>query len=424
MTLKFNRHKAGWRHAFAALTISAAFIASACTSGTGSTAGGEANLAIPSPETSSTVTEQIKTAYLTNDIQEDELDPLVLRTFREASANYSSEQISTTQQCLSQTECKIGDGPLSIAIISSNGAPLWHRFARAAITLQATLYPEIGTVIYQDSGGQLATMQAQVQSMVSRGVNGIVAWDDFGAAMTSSFAQAMAQGVPVVTFGAGPGDAGADSVVSQVEWDFCDSGERMAKVTHDELGDNANVAFFTGPAGNPQGEGWQKCAEEWFAANAPGIKVVSKTYDATTQQGARAGASALIANGQKIDAILHDYAKEANTVIETYQQAKLPIPPMFTWSYDNNLLGTWENAGESGSSAAWPLYYTASMVWQSNMGMTTLTADMAGEEVAKKITFPLPPVEAKVGDYDPSAPPSSPGPAFLPPELIQFISTS
>lgn len=401
-----------------------AVVLTACTSGTAANGPAESKITLPDRTALSAADQSaiLEAAFLTSDVTPESLDPLIVRGLEDAGATYTDAQVATAQGCLAQTECGIGDGQLTVAILDGSGADLWRRITRAAITLQATSYPEIGTVIYQDAGGQLATMQAQLQSMVTRGVDGIVVYDDFGSAITSAFAAAKAQGVPIVAYGGTPGPDAEDAVLSQIASDFCDDGNRMAEATRGMVGDTGNVAFFTGTPGNPQGAGWQACAEEWFAANAPGLTVVNKSNTDWSQQGTRAATSALISSGQQVDAILYDYSKETVTIVEAYKQAQQPVPNQVSWTTDNTLLGMWE--ADQGGSNPWNLAYTSSINWEGNIALTALAAHLAGEPVPPQLTFPLPFVEAEPGQYDPSQPPNAPGQMLLPDSLLNDLLRS
>lgn len=405
------------RLAIVAVTAMAALLA-ACTSGTQASSGGGNKLTLPPAPTTDTAA-ILKSAFLTSDVTAASLDPMIVRGLQDAGAEYTDAQVSTAEKCMTQTECKIGDGKLTIAILDGSGADLWRHITRAAITLQATSYPEIGTVIYQDAGGQLATMQAQLQSMVTRNVDGIVVYDDFGSAMTSAFTQAKAAGIPIAAYGGTPGPDAKDAVLTQVASDFCDDGNRMAEATKTMLNGTGNVAFFTGTPGNPQGAGWEKCAEQWFTQNAPGIKVVNKSNTDWSQQGTRAAASALISSGQKVDAILYDYSKETITIVEAYQQAKQPVPNQVSWTTDNTLLGMWEQ--DQGGANPWKLAYTTSINWEGNIALTAIAAHLAGQQVPPMLTFPLPFVDAQKGQFNPSQPANAPGQMLLPDSMLNSL---
>lgn len=410
--------------AAAGCALLAGTVLSACTSTSSSSGGGGGGdagqyAAQPLDLSDSQRDAVLKKAFLTDSIKADQLDPTIVAGLEAAGRDYSADQVSKATACLEQTSCKIGDGKLTLAILDGAGSDLWRHITRAAITLQATSYPNIGTVIYLQADGNLQTMQANLQSLISRKVTGIVTYDDFGAAMTGSFAQAKARGIPVVAYGGVPGDDAKDAVVSQVASDFCDDGNQMAQATQKTIGDSGNVAFFTGTPGNPQGAGWQKCAEDWFSKNAPGIKVVNKSNTSWTEGGAVSATSALIASGTKVDAVLYDYAKQTVNIVQTYQQAKVKVPAQVTWTSDNSLLQMWEQA--QGTPDAWDLAYSSSINFEGNIALTALMDSLAGKSVNPKLVFPLPFVNAEKGDYISDQPANAPGPTLMPDALLSSV---
>ncbi len=416
----------------AATTLVAATL-TGCTSSTGTTgttgsggaaSGGDASLYEPEPLdlTEEQKAEILKKAFLTDAITADQLDPTIVQGLYEAGRDYTEEQVKIAEGCMSRPTCKIGDGELTLAILDGAGSDLWRHITRAQITLQATSYPNIGTVIYLQADGDLQTMQANLKTLIARKVTGIVTYDDFGPAMTAAFQQATNAGIPVVAYGGIPGEDAANAVVSQVASDFCDDGNQMAQTTAKMLGDRGNVAFFTGTPGNPQGAGWQKCAESWFKEHAPGIKVVNRSNTDWTEGGAVSATTALISTGQKIDAVLYDYAKQTVNIVQTYKKAKVKVPAQVTWTSDNSLLEIWEK--DLGTPQEWQLAYSSSINFEGGIALAALMNHLAGKKVSPMLMFPLPFVPAKKGDYLPDQPPNAPGPTLLPDSLLTTLLTS
>ena len=143
-------------------------------------------------------------AFLTTSISPSSLDPDILQGLEEAGGSYTAAQVKTAWSCQSQTTCTIGGDSQTLAILDGDGGNLWRQITRAAITMEAFAYPNIGHVIYLQAGGNLQTMQADLKSLIARRVTGIVTYDDFGAAMTAAYQQATAQGIPVVAYGGTP----------------------------------------------------------------------------------------------------------------------------------------------------------------------------------------------------------------------------
>jgi ribose transport system substrate-binding protein len=361
----------------------------------------------------------LKTAFLTTSIGAGSLNPVIVDGLDEAGRTYTQAQINQAWACQSTETCTVGKGSQTIAILDGAGGNLWREITRAAITLQAEAYPNVGTVIYLNANGSLQTMQADLKTLIARRVTGIVTYDDFGAAMDAAFAQAKAQGVPVAAFGGTPG-AGADSaVVTQVQSDFCNDGVQMAETTAKMLGGSGNVAFFTGTPGNPQGAGWEGCAQSWFAKNATGIHVVDQSNTDWSNSGTVSATSALIATGKTINAVLYDYSNQTVNIVQTYQSAHLKVPDQVTWTSDNQLLQLWQQ--DQTTSDPWKLAYSSSINFEGNIALAGLMDSLGGQSVPASLTFPLPFVEAQQGDYVASQPADAPGPTLMPDALLNKL---
>lgn len=429
MVAHLNRR--GRRTARAGLTGIALLSAAAlvgCTSSTTSSAGTDGGksgtdaskyAAAPLNLTEDQRAAILKKAFLTDTVKASDLDPTVVQGLEEAGRDYTDAQITIAAGCQSQATCKIGDGDQTLAILDGAGSDLWRHITRTQITLQATSYPNIGSVVYLQADGNLQTMQANLQTLIARKVTGIVTYDDFGPAMTAAFQQATNRGIPVVAYGGIPGKDAAKAVVSQVASDFCDDGNQMAETTAKMLNDKGNVAFFTGTPGNPQGAGWQACAESWFAKNAPEMKVVNKSNTSWTEGGAVSATTALISTGKKVDAVLYDYAKQSVNIVQTYQQAKVKVPAQVTWTSDNSLLQMWEK--DQGTPNEWQLAYSSSINFEGAIALAALMNHLQGKPVAPNLVFPLPFVPAKKGDYLTDQPANAPGPTLMPDALLKQV---
>ncbi len=402
----------------AAPVLSACGSSSSSGSSASSTGGSSSSKYSPAPLnlTSAEQTTILKKAFLTDSVSAGSINPVILQGLEEAGRGYTAAQVSKAWACQSQATCKIGNGSQTLAYLDGSGGNLWREITRAAITLEAEDYPNIGTVMYLNAAGSLQTMQADLKTLIARRVTGIVTYDDFGPAMTAAFQQAKAAGIPIVAFGGTPGPGAVSTVVSQVQSSFCSDGVQMAQTTAKMLGGHGNVAYFTGTPGNPQGAGWQACATSWFAKNAPGIKVVDKSNTGWSNSGTVSATSALIATGKKVNAILYDYANQTVNIVQTYQHAKQPVPDQVTWTTDNQLLQQWEQGQKS--SDPWKLADSSSINFEGNIALAALMNHLAGKSVPSTLIFPLPFVQAQMGDYNASQPADGPGPTLMPDPLL------
>ena len=314
------------------------------TSGTSSTSGGSGTSAssqyAPTPVTLTAAQETaiIGKAFLTTSVSPSSLNPDILQGLEEAGGSYTAAQVKTAWSCQSQTTCTIGSGSQTLAILDGDGGNLWRQITRAAITMEAFAYPNIGHVIYLQAGGDLQTMQADLKSLIARRVTGIVTYDDFGAAMTAAYQQATAQGIPVVAYGGTPGSGAVSAVVSQVQSSFCADGDQMAQTTSQMLGGKGNVAFFTGTPGNPQGAGWRPARSPGSPRTRPASR--SSTSPTPAGRGQRhrfrhLGADRDRQDGQRDPLRLREPDRQHRADLPARE---IERPDQITWTSDNQLL--------------------------------------------------------------------------------------
>ena len=99
--------------------------------------------------------------------------------------------------------------------------------------------------------GDLQKSIADVNGMVSQGVDAIAIIPDWGKSQLPSLRAATDAGVKMVPWAADPGGKDGEDYVQYLDWDEHAAGvawgEWIAKAIHGE----GNVVFLGGPAGNP-----------------------------------------------------------------------------------------------------------------------------------------------------------------------------
>lgn len=191
----------------------------------------------------------------------------------------------------------------------------------------------------------------------------------------------------------------------------------MADVAIELTGGKGDIAFFNGTAGNPQGTSWNKCAITELAAKGPNVKQTFAADTSWTPAGAAQAASALIATGKPVSAILYDYADPLPGVVDTFKQAGQKSPALVTWTMNNDLFKVWEAA--QGTDKAFDLYYTNGLNWVARVSVTAVENAAAGKPAKAVINYPLPFVKAKKGMYDATKPGDYPGTAVIPDSLVK-----
>jgi ribose transport system substrate-binding protein len=349
------------------------------------------------------------------------LSPIVRKAFSRAANPVTKAQQDKAFACWKAGHCTVGSGKVTLGIADGFGDNTWRKFTLMEIILQALTYPQVGKIIYTNAHGNLASMQANIRSLAAQGAKAIVSYNDFGAAAAPAFQAAQRAGAVTSTY-VGPTrpipGISAKAIGIAVGPDICKAGVTMAAATVKAVGKTADVAFFTGVAGNPQDAAWQKCAEATFKSKYPGIKVVYRADTSWTPTGVFQASSAMIASGKDVKAVLYSYSNPIPQLIKAYNDAGKQVPAIITWTQDNGTSCDWKKARDAGKGFA--LYQTNALNWPSRVSVTATLDRLAHTAVPSTIIYPQPYISAKPSDCAPSLPVDYPGSSSLiPPPLIK-----
>jgi ABC-type sugar transport system substrate-binding protein len=399
----------GWRVGVAAFAIVAG-IAVVSTIGAGATPRPAATPHAPSAQS------LVNKAFGTH-IALSTLPPEIRTAFVHAAMPLTKAQLDKAYACWVASSCTVGKGKVTLAIADGFGDNTWRHFTKMEGILEALTFPQIGKIVYTNAGGNLATMESQVRSLVAQGVKAIVTYDDFGTSMDPTFQYAESNGAYVSSYVGGIPNAPTSAVFNQIHPNLCVVGKQMADRAAQIVHDNGQVAYFNGTPGNPQGAAWNACATAQFANNYPKVKVTFTANTDWTPAGAEQAAAAAIGSGKPIKVILYDYANPLVNVVQTYQHAKKKVPAFVTWTEDNQLFQQWQAA--HGTSGAFGLYYTNGVTWVIRASVTAVVDKLAGKSIPSTLIYPQPFLAAKVGDYQVGRPGDYPGTSTLiPPSVI------
>jgi ABC-type sugar transport system substrate-binding protein len=348
------------------------------------------------------------------DVNLDELPAEAVEAFSVAAQPLTKDQVQKAIKCFEAPTCELGNGPIHVGIF--NGVDnMWRKVANMEIILQALQHPEIGKITYAIVP-DLAGAQSAIRNMTAQGVNAILGYNDWGMAMAPAFTQAQRDGAVVSTFTGFTKDMPTTAVKNQVHADNCKAGASMANVVVEdpEIGAKS-VAIFNGVAGSPQGEEWNGCLKDKFSAgNGPSIGFTQDT--GWTTAGTFKAASALIASGKHVQAILTDYADPVPAIVGAFDQAGASMPAVVTWTSNNDLFRIWEK--DQGTDKKFPLYYTNALTSQARISLTNLVNLINGKTVPAETVVPMPLVKAKPGVYSANRPGDYPGATALIPDDV------
>lgn len=333
------------------------------------------------------------------------IPPIMSEALTIAGQSLTSAQLSKALSCWKATSCTLGGGNVTVAEADGFGGNTWRSFSKMNIILQALAYPQIGKFIYTNANGSLSTYESNIRELTAEGVKAIVAYNDFGPAAWPAFEAAQRSGAVVSTF-VGPSDgAPTSAITTRVQPDICQVGKDMAAVTQKVIGGNGPVAYFTGTPANPEDAGWQKCATE------AGIQSVFNGTTNWTPSGAQQAASALIASGKAVKAILYSYSNPVPNIVQAYQTAGKPIPAIIDWTTNNSTVCLLQQNH-------FTMYLTNALNWAARVSLTALMDKIQGKSVPAAIYYPMPFFQATASQCTPGAPADYPGPSALVPSSL------
>jgi ribose transport system substrate-binding protein len=177
-------------------------------------------------------------------------------------------------------------------------------------------------VLYASANGDANKQVDNIQQLTSQKPDAMVVVP-MGPGITGQVRAAAAQDIPVVLCaGRLEGDSGAISTVARsYELQATLWAEWLAK----QLGGKGRIAMLSGIAGVPTAE-YQKTAAEKVFEKYPDIKIVTKQYTDWSPTKAKTVASTLV--GKDLDGIWSDSGISDLGVVEAYQQAGKPVPPV------------------------------------------------------------------------------------------------
>jgi len=155
------------------------------------------------------------------------------------------------------------------------------------------------------------------------------------AALSAPVERAMKQGVPVILCASG---VETDDFVTEIGTNLVDAGAGLAEFVAKELGGKGNVVQMNGIAGVDTAEMMAAGAQDVWKKN-PDIKVLDVQYGNWSTADAKKIAEQWIAKyGKEINGIWSGGAQMSQGIIEAYNDAKLPVPPIGGGEYANGFL--------------------------------------------------------------------------------------
>jgi ribose transport system substrate-binding protein len=177
-------------------------------------------------------------------------------------------------------------------------------------------------VLYASANGDATKQVDNIQQLASQQPDAMVVVP-MGPGITGQVRAAAQQDIPVVLCaGTLPGNSGALSTVTR-QYEL--QGSLGAEWLAQKLGGKGRIAMLSGIAGVPTAEEQKKAADAVFK-KYPDIEIVAREYTGWSPTKAKTIASSLV--GRDLDGIWSDSAISDLGVLEAYQAARQPVPPL------------------------------------------------------------------------------------------------
>jgi ribose transport system substrate-binding protein len=228
-------------------------------------------------------------------------------------------------------------GPYKIALAAQGPTNSW-----AALFDQEARYHveqlgkgKVSELLYASADGSADKQAPEVEDLLSQNPDALILVPMGRAALKASVDRAAAQGVPVVLCASG---VDGDSYVAEVGTNLHGLGVRMANWLSDQLGGSGAILVMDGIPGVDTAE-IAKAGAATVWPKKPGIKILDEQYGQWSTSEAKKVAEQWVAKyGKTIQGVWSDGGQMSQGIIEAFQEAHLPVPPIASADYSNGFL--------------------------------------------------------------------------------------
>jgi ribose transport system substrate-binding protein len=258
-------------------------------------------------------------------------------TQAELDANPYLQSVVTREGTMADTSAFKKDGPYKIALAAQGPTNSWAALfdEHARYHVDELGKDVVSDLLYADANGSADKQVPEVEDLLSQDPDALILVPMGRAALSASVDRAAAQGVPVVLCASG---VDSDSFVTEVGTNLYSVGERQAQWLVDQLGGSGKIVVMDGIPGVDTAEiAKTGAASVW--ANNPDIQILDEQYGQWSTATAKQVAEVWISQyGADIQGIWSDGGQMSQGIIEAFQEAKLPVPPIASADYSNGLL--------------------------------------------------------------------------------------
>jgi ribose transport system substrate-binding protein len=248
-------------------------------------------------------------------------------------------------------------GPYKIALAAQGPTNSWAALFDQEARYHARYHVDqlgknkVSELLYASADGSADKQVPEVEDLLSQNPDALILVPMGRAALAAPVDRAAAQGVPVVLCASG---VDGNSYVTEVGTNLYGLGVRMANWLSDQLGGSGAILVMDGIPGVDTAE-IAKTGAATVWRNKPGIKILDEQYGQWSTSEAKKIAEQWVAKyGKNIQGIWSDGGQMSQGVIEAFQEAKLPVPPIASADYSNGFLRQVKDGNITFSAGQYP----------------------------------------------------------------------
>lgn len=223
------------------------------------------------------------------------------------------------ETCFKDTSEYKKDGPYVIGFSNAGLGDSWRVVMLHSIQTAAANHKDmISKLIITDAGHDDAKQIADIQDLVSQGVDLLIVSANTQQALDPAVTRVMQQGIPVVMMDR---RIASDNFVTFVTASDAMMGRLFAQWIVEKLGGQGDVIMLAGQAGSSPSENREKPAKEIFA-QYPGINILETVYSDWSPVKGKEVMSAMVAKyGDQIDAVWSAHGLQVPGSVEAFLEA-------------------------------------------------------------------------------------------------------
>ena len=235
----------------------------------------------------------------------------------EAAEASREQQLKQARETVDTSRFK-KEPPYTIGLSAGYLTNSWVVFARQHILYEASQHPEIDEVVVTDANFNPAKQVADIEDLISKGVDLILYWPVDEQAIQGALTKAAEQGIATISTG-GAFSAGAGTVANAYidQWNI---GELVARQLFEDMGGEGKIFAMLPIAGTTAAVD-QLAALESVMQEHPDIELLSAEYGDWNRAKAKQITENLLQRYPEIDGVFSPAGQMSIGVAEAFEEA-------------------------------------------------------------------------------------------------------